>query len=202
MGAPRARSVRSGEHVASYLPYDRVVEIHLNFTLTHDELTNPRLNFETLNEVVQIDIDQACAAVPGASVKVTPGSVGKGAASWGVELLLSLSIVANMDGLIDLGQKLAKLVGKLTDNGARRQLVVRDAATAGVLAVGAFEPSSDLTGGTILASVCVTGGGLGIGIDARDIWVTSVRRPNQSVLLIATSASGEVLGSFTVGAQL
>ena len=182
--------------------YDRVVEIHLNFSLTQEELRNPLLSEATFDEVVQIDAEDALAMIPGSSVKVLRGTVGKGASNWGVEVLLTVSMLANMDGLIDLGERALRLARKLTGGGTKRGLLVRDPPTAGVLAVGAYQPRSDLNGGFVVGSWCVTGGNPGIGFDGRDLWVTSVEKPDQSVILIVTSPDGEVLASLNIPLRL
>lgn len=179
-------------------PYDRDVDLHLNFSLTQDELRNPQLSEATFDDVVQIDTEEALAMIPGSSVKVLRGTVGKGASNWGVDVLVAVSMLVNMDGLIDLGERAIRLAKKLTGGGTKRGLLVRDPPTAGVLAVGAYQPRSDLRGGVVVGSWCVTGGNPGIGFDGRDLWVTSVQKRDQSVILIVTSPSGEVLGSVTV----
>lgn len=179
-------------------PYDQFVDIHLNFSLTQDELRDPRLNLENFQEVVQIDTGEVGEELPGATAAVALGSVGKGAANWGADVIVTLANIATLDGLIDLGQRLIRLVKRLTGEGSKRLLLVRDPTTAGVLAVGAYQPRSDLTGGVIVGSWCVTGGNSGIGFDARDVWVTSVQLPDQSVVLIVTSLSGDVVGTLKV----
>jgi hypothetical protein len=183
-------------------PYDQVVDIHLNFSLTQEELRNPLLSEATFDDVVQIDAEEALAIIPGSSVKVLRGTVGKGASNWGVDVLLTVSMLANMDGLIDLGERALRLARKLTGGGTKRGLLVRDPPTVGVLAVGAYQPRSDLHGGVVVGSWCVTGGGPGIGFDGRDLWVTSVVKPDQSVILIVTSPDGIVLGSLNVPPRL
>jgi len=179
-------------------PYDHVVDIHLNFSLTQDELRDPRLNLENFQEVVQIDTGEVEEELPGATATVALGSVGKGAANWGADLVLTLTSIATLDGLIDLGQRLIRLAKRLTGAGPKRHLLVRDPTTAGILAVGAYQPRSDLAGGVIVGSWCVTGGNPGIGFDARDAWVTSIQLPDQSVVLIVTSMSGDVVGTLMV----
>lgn len=179
-------------------PYDRDVDLHLNFSLTPDELRNPHLSEATFDEVVEIDTEEVLAMIPGSSVKVLRGTVGKGASNWGVDVLVAVPILAYLDGLIDLGERAIRLVKKLTGGGTNRRLLVRDPPTAGVLAVGAYQPRSDLREGVVVGSWCVTGGNPGIGLDGRDLWVTSVQKQDQSVILIVTSPSGEVLGSVTV----
>jgi hypothetical protein len=156
------------------------------------------LSSDTFNEVVQIDTDEILTELPGTPVEVLPGSVGKGSSNWGVDVVLTLTNIATIDGLIDLGQRLVKLVKKLNGGASSRHLLLRDPSTAGVLAVGAYEPRADLKGGVVQSSWCVSGGNSGIGFDARDLWITSVEKRDQSILLIATSPSGEVLGSWTI----
>ena len=179
-------------------PYDQDVDLHLNFSLTQDELHNPQLSEATFDDVVEIDTEEVLTMIPGSTVKVLRGTVGKGASNWGVDVLVTVSMLVNMDGLIDLGERAIRLVKKLTGRGTNRGLLVRDPPTAGVLAVGAYQPRSDLRGGVVVGSWCVTGGNPGIGFDGRDLWVTSVQKQDQSVILIVTSPSGEVLGSVTV----
>lgn len=174
------------------------MDIHLNFSLTLDELRDPRLCLENFQDVVQIDTGKIEEELPGATATLALGSVGKGAANWGADVVVILTTVATLDGLIDLGQRLIRLVKRLTDNGSRRQLLVRDPTTAGVLAVGAYQPCSDLAGGVVVGSWCVTGGNPSLGFDARDAWVTSVQLPDQSVVLIVTSLSGVVVGTLKV----
>lgn len=174
------------------------MDIHLNFSLSQEELRDPRLSLESFHYVVQIDTDEVHEDVPEATAVLSVGSVGKGASNWGADLVLSLTSIATLDGLIDLGQRLIRLVGRLTGAESKRRLLVRDPTTAGVLAVGAYRPSSDLAQGVIVGSWCVTGGSPGIGFDARDAWVTSVQLPDQSILLIVTSLEGEVVGTLKV----
>ncbi len=178
------------------------MDIHLNFSLTQDELHNPQLSEATFSDVVQIDTKEALATIPGSAVRVLRGTVGKGASNWGVDVLLAVPMLANMDGLIDLGERALRLARRLTGGGTKRGLLVRDPPTAGVLAVGAYQPRSDLKGGVVVGSWCVTGGDPGIGFDGRDLWVTSVEKPDQSVILIVTSPDGEVLGSLNVPPRL
>lgn len=175
--------------------YDALMEIHLNLCLTQEELNDPRLYRGSFSEVVQVDIDEIRVFVPSASITLSQGSIGKGASNWGVDIVLALTTLANMDALIDLGTRLSKLVRRLASSEAPRDLVLRDETAAGILAVSHYQPSSDLVGGEIIESRCVTGGNLGIGFDARDEWVTLVLLPDKSLVEIRISAAGELLES-------
>lgn len=178
--------------------YDLLMEIHLNLSLTREELNDSRLYHDGFSEVVRIDTDEVRAFVPQATVDVSRGSIGKGVANWGVDVILVITTLANMDALIDLGARLVKLVSRLTGVESHRGLVIRDATTAGILAIGRYGPPSDLAEGEILGTRCVSGGSPEIGFDARDVWVTSVLLSDRSILEIRISAAGEFLGAHLV----
>ena len=55
-----------------------------------------------------------------------------------------------------------------------------------------------LTGAYMSRSICLTGGGEGMGTDIRDVWASSFVLGNGDVLVLFTSPSGLVLDEVTV----
>ncbi len=127
-----------------------------------------------------------------------PGSVGKGASGPGIDLVLHLTEQVLTDGaaLFTWGTVLWTLVRRIRP---QRRLAVQDPLTIGALAAAA-QPMNEsrLRGAHLTGTVCLTGGGVGMGTDARDVWATSFVLDNEMVLVLFTSPSGLVLGEVTV----
>ena len=130
---------------------------------------------------------------------VEPGSIGKGTSGWGVTVVFSdlNTVITDLGGWIAVGTVLWQAVRKIKARHPDRQLVLRDPATAGALAIAAFD-SHQIANCHPIKTVCMSSGSDGIGYDARDIWVTSLERPDSSLLFIMSSPSGSILDSVVV----
>jgi len=127
-----------------------------------------------------------------------PSSVGKGASGPGIDLVLHLTEQVLTDGaaLFAWGSALWTLIRRIRP---QRRLAVQDPLTIGALAAAA-QPMNEsrLRGAHLTGTVSLTGGGVGMGTDARDVWATSFVLANERVLVLFTSPSGLVLGEVTV----
>lgn len=128
------------------------------------------------------------------------GSVGKGAASVGVDLVLHIAEQVLNDGasVFAWGTVLWAL-NKKVQRHRGRTLAVQDPVTISALAAAAC-PQNELrlTGAYMSRSICLTGGGEGMGTDIRDVWASSFVLGNGDVLVLFNSPSGLVLGEVTV----
>ncbi len=127
-----------------------------------------------------------------------PGSMGKGASGPGIDPVLHLTEQVLTDGAAAFawGSVLWTLIRRIRP---QRRLGVQDPLTVGALAAAA-QPMNEsrLRGAHLTGTVCLTGGGVGMGTDARDVWATSFVLDNEMVLVLFTSPSGLVLGEVTV----
>lgn len=175
------------------------MQLRLDFGLSHSELDNPAFDSLNISNSLDIQIAHLEALIPGTTVTVESSSIGKGASGWAFAILFSNvnNAIIDIGGWLATGSALWKAVRIIQQRHSDRNLVVRDSTTAAALAIAASEPDR-LVGCTWIKSLCVTSGNDGIGYDARDIWVTSLETPHNSVLLIMTSPSGLILQSLEV----
>jgi len=170
------------------------LELHLNFSLTQEELKDSRLGLERFHEVVQLDPDEVRDIAKCESAEIAIGSVGKGASNWGVDVVLVAKVFGGIGATINLGERILKVVRWVRKKRPGSGLVLRDAQTVGVIALGNYSSKRKLKNGTLLGTYCVTGSNTGIGFDSRDVWVTLIVKQDGSLLLIWTSSNGAPLG--------
>jgi len=115
-----------------------------------------------------------------------PGSMGKGASGPGIDLVLHLTEQVLTDGAAAFawGSVLWTLIRRIRP---QRRLAVQDPLTVGALAAAA-QPMNEsrLRGAHLTGTVCLTGGGVGMGTDARNVWATSFVLDNEMVLVLFT----------------
>jgi hypothetical protein len=183
------------------------VRYRLTFNMLRDEYDGDAVDTEKIEGLRSTDLPalQSALREAGGSGELTvqPGGVGKGAGGPGVELVLEVAERMFNDGasVLALGAALWALVRRVTSNSSR-QLSIQDPDTLGVLAVSATpEARQRLIGSHMMTPTCLTGGGPGMGTDARDVWVTPVILPTGDVWAVFSSHSGMVLGEVTVPAE-
>lgn len=84
-----------------------------------------------------------------------------------------------------------------------RLVQVQDPKTLGFLAASA-KPDHEhrLAGAELVTTVCLTGGGPGVGTDLRDVWATSFLLPSGDVWVLFSAPDGGILGEVNVPARL
>lgn len=192
----------AGSHVSATLsPYEylEIVEMRLNFGLSQSELNDAAFDFSDIPNSIDIPVAELAKLLPDATVTIEQGSVGKGASGWGVAVVFSdlNNVVQDISGWIAVGGALWKIVRKIQKRHPDRQLVTRDADTAAALTIAALRLRKPKKYRWI-KTICMTSGSASIGYDARDIWVTSLERTDNSILLIMSSPGGTILDRLTV----
>lgn len=176
------------------------MDFRLTFGLFPDEYGGDAVELELIIGLQQQDLPDIEAETAGASVSVEPSSTGKGAAGPGVDLVLHIAEQVTNDGasLIAWGTLLWAAVHKVRSKRPGRTLAVKDPTTIGALAAASLDNSQSLVGAQWLTPVCLTGGGSGLGTDARDVWATTLESADGLLHIIFSSPSGLVLGSVAV----
>jgi hypothetical protein len=147
---------------------------------------------------------QALGDETGAHVTTRRGSVGKGAAGPGVELILAYaSVPGDILALIEIGKMIKQVIRKVQSHRATRTVTISDRDTmAAVAAASATGETAAYLAGTRLLSVRNLSGGEPpnwLGTDSRDVWAVVFEHETQGhVLVIFMSPSGLVLGSARV----
>lgn len=178
------------------------MEYRLTFGLVAGEYGGGAVELEKIDGIDGDSLGHIALLVPGAEVSVEPSSVGKGAAGPGFDLVIKTVEEALWDGaaLITVGAALRSIVRAVRRNRAERRLVVKDRFTAGSIAADSYDNKVALAGSRYVATVMLTRGSLGIGIDERDIWASTFEMLDRCILVIFSSPSGLTLGSVRIPA--
>jgi hypothetical protein len=176
------------------------VNISLTFGLFADERIGAGTDIRELPGMTAVDLQQLADEAAGAELSVRPGVVGKGGAAYGVELVLRIGEQAINDGasLFAWGSVLWAIVKRVQSH-RERKLEVQDPIAISALATAANPANARrLMGAHLLKTVCLTGGGEGMGTDIRDVWATVFVVAGDDVLIVFSSPSGLILGEVTV----
>lgn len=180
------------------------MELRVTFGLENDEFDGDVVDVNRVDGLRPEDLPELENVLQErgvqARVSVLEGSIGKGYAGPGVELILTITEHAMTDlaSVLGIGGALWALIHKVQARRNRR-VVVQQPEVIGALAVtAASTPMAGLAGGYIGQTVCLTGGGPGLGTDVRDVWATCVFLQTEDVWIVFSSPSGLVLGQVTV----
>lgn len=165
--------------------------------------TQGELDISRVPGATDEDLDELRAMLPGVRVARRPGSIGKGASGPGATLIFEFGERILNDGasMLAYGAALMSVVTWLKSH-RQKHVNVDDPAAAGVLAAAQSRASEELVGAYHTGTVCISGGGPGLGVDVRDIWVTTFALPDQWYLVIFTSPSALVLGEVKVPSEV
>lgn len=169
------------------------MEFRLTFSVLADEYDGNTCAVRPKSGLTPEELPVLAEGLIDLPLVVRPGEVGKGAAGPGIDLFVQVAERAMNDGasLAAYGTLLWQLVKRVK---ARQDhtLAVQDPATIGALAVGSDPSNVDrLAGASVMPTVCLTGGGPGMGTDSRDVWVTPVVLQDERVWAIFSSPSGK-----------
>ncbi len=155
----------------------------------------------SLEDVTAFAMEEACALDPAATATLGAGSIGKGASGPGVELVLHIAETVLNDGASAFawGTVLWSVVRRIQQR-QPRGLVVQDATTISLLAAAADASHQQRLVGASVGVVVPLSGGPGLGMDGRDIWLTSFWLPSGDLWAVFTATDGRVLGEVTVPA--
>jgi hypothetical protein len=179
------------------------MEFRITFAILSGEYDGTEVDLARVEDASAEAADEAQQRDPAATVLVQPGSTGKGAAGPGIELVLHVAEEVLNDGasVFAWGTVLWAIIGRVRRRGDRR-VQVQDPKTLGFLAASA-KPNHEhrLVGAQLVTTVCLTGGGPGIGTDLRDVWATSFLLPSGDVWVLFSAPDGGILGEVTVPAR-
>jgi len=152
-------------------------------------------------DVTSIATDEAPPLDPAATATLEAGSIGKGASGPGAELVLHIAETLLNDGasMFAWGTVLWSVVRRIRKRQARG-LVVQDATTISLLAAAADASHQQRLVGACVGVVVPLSGGPGLGMDRRDVWLTSFWLPSGDLWVVFTATDGRVLGQVTVPA--
>lgn len=164
--------------------------------MSHDDMVDDVVHPETMPGFDRDDLVALEAELPGGQLSAAPGFVGKGGAGPGVELVWHLTEEVLTDGasLLAVGSALWRLVHRVQQR-RQRPLQVQDPMTIAARAAASAQHGTRelLREARWLQTVCLTGGGPGMGTDDRDIWATSSQLPDANVLVLLSAPSGLLL---------
>ena len=179
------------------------MEFRITFTVLDSEYDGTAVDLVRVEDVSAEVADEARQRDPAATVSVRQGSTGKGAAGPGIELVLNVVQAVLNDGasVFVWGTMLRAGIGWVRGRGDRR-VQVQDPKTLGFLAASAKPDYEHRLAGAVLGTtVCLTGGGQGMGMDLRDVWATSFLLPSGDVWVLFSAPDGGILGEVTVPAR-
>ncbi len=181
------------------------MELRLTFGVANDEYDGAAVDVERIAGFTSADVDalqdELLRQGLGGAVHIEPGSIGKGAAGPGVQLVVEIGERVLNDGasVLAWGGALWALVRKVGRSRKLRRLTVQQPEAIGALALAAAPRTpGGLQGSHIGHSVCLTGGGPAMGTDSRDLWATPVTLEFGDIWVLFSSPSGLVLGDVTV----
>jgi hypothetical protein len=179
------------------------MEFRITFAILPGEYEGEAVDLARVEDASAEAADEAQKRDPAATVSVQPGSTGKGAAGPGIELVLHVAEEVLNDGasVFGWGTVLWAIIRRVRRRGDRR-VVVQDPKTLGFLAASA-KPDHELrlAGAGLVTTVCLTGGGPGMGTDLRDVWASSFVLPSGDVWVLFSAPDGGILGEVTVPAR-
>lgn len=148
------------------------------------------------------DLLELSRLLPGARLSAEPGEVGKGAAGPGATLVVEvLERVVNGASFLAWGGALLAAIKWLRTRHNKRPNLDEPRTIAAVAAAQQPLLHDQLAGSWFAMSVCLTGGGAGIGTDARDVWASSFVTSDGRVLVLFSSPTGLVLGHAMVPSE-
>lgn len=152
-------------------------------------------------DVTSIATEEARALDPAATAALKAGSIGKGASGPGAELVLHIAETVLNDGasVFAWGTVLWSVIRRIQKR-QPRALVVQDATTISLLAAAADASHQQRLVGASVGVVVPLSGGPGLGMDGRDIWLTSFWLPSADLWVVFTATDGRVLGEVIVPA--
>jgi hypothetical protein len=179
------------------------MEFRITFAILPGEYEGEEVDLAQVEDVSAEAAAEAQQRDPGATVSFRRGSTGKGAAGPGIELVLHVAEEVLNDGasVFGWGTVLWAIIRRVRTRGDRR-VQVQDPKTLGFLAASA-KPDHErrLAGAALVTTVCLTGGGVGMGTDLRDVWATSFVLPSGDVWVLFSAPDGGILGEVTVPAR-
>jgi hypothetical protein len=179
------------------------MEFRITFGVLDGEYDGTEVDLARVEDASAEVADEARQLDPAATVSVQQGSTGKGAAGPGIELVLHVVEEVLNDGASVFGWGTVLWAGiRWVRRRGDRGVQVQDPKTLGFLAASA-KPDHELrlAGAQLVTTVCLTGGGPGIGTDLRDVWATSFVLPSDDVWVLFSAPDGGILGEVTVPAR-
>lgn len=149
------------------------------------------------------DMVELTRMLPTARLSRRAGSIGKGASGPGASLVIEIAERILNDGasLLAYGAVLFEVIAWLKRRHGK-SVNLNDPVT--VAAVAAAQSSSlehELVGSSYIGTVCITGGGPGLGVDARDVWASSFSLADGWALVIFSSPSALILGHVKIPSE-
>jgi hypothetical protein len=179
------------------------MEFRITFGVLDGEYDGTEVDLARVEDASAEVADEARQLDPAATVSVQQGSTGKGAAGPGIEVVLHVVEEVLNDGASVFGWGTVLWAGiRWVRRRGDRGVQVQDPKTLGFLAASA-KPDHELrlAGAQLVTTVCLTGGGPGMGTDLRDVWATSFVLPSGDVWLLFSAPDGGILGEVTVPAR-
>jgi hypothetical protein len=126
-----------------------------------------------------------------ADVSLEPGSVGKGAAGYGISLVVQVAehVLTDMAALLALGAALRNVIRRVSATRDRAPAVLDEIALA---AVAADEIADRLAEARWVGTVPITARP-GVGTDDRDVWAVCFSDASGLAIVVFVSPSGAVL---------
>ncbi len=180
-------------------------ELRLTVALTSDEYDGDVVDVvvERVAGLRADELGEVRALLPAhVSVRTEPGSIGKGYSGPGAVLAIAGAVLNDGASFLAWGAALLQVAQHLRQKNANRRLNIDDPRTIAAVAAARATPLADRLRGThFLGGFCLTGGGPGMGVDARDTWVSAFGSQNGWVVAIYSSPSGLFLGSTIVSGE-
>jgi hypothetical protein len=179
---------------------DHMSTFRITVGLSHGECDGVLIDATRVPGLPDDDLFELARLLPGAQLSVEPAEVGKGAAGPGATLVVEVLERAMNDGasVLAWGGALLAAIRWLRVRHHKR-VNLDEPRTIGAVAAAQHPVLRDqLLGSRFATSVCLTGGGPGIGTDARDVWASSFVTNDGWVLILFSSPTGLVLGHAVV----
>lgn len=183
------------------------MELRITFGVCVEEDGGDLLDVEQLDGLSADDLAELTETLRSngvyGAVRAEAGSVGKGAAGPGVQLVVTLMehVVTDAASVLAIGSGLWALIRRVRARRDRAIAVQQPEAIQALAIAAASDRPAALAGGHVRPAVCLTGGGPGVGTDSRDVWATPTVLPGGDVWIVFSSPSGLVLGQVTVPAE-
>ncbi len=179
------------------LPHDFILERERKRQDPYDDI-------DQVPGFTAVDLEELRALGPDAvevELSTEPGSVGKGAAGYGITLLIgTLAAAGAINTLVQFGEYALRIIAWIRDK-TDAGPVIADPDTLGAVAAASADESTRarLTGCRFRGTVPITAS-LGAGTDERDIWAACFDGEWFGVVIFM-SPSGTVLGTVVVPAE-